>query len=135
MRSRSCGGCRGSGDRRTGSPAETHVHWAIRRENRDEVTRAFLERDRDWAAYLLADLEPPHRPHARFYLASTSGTDRALLLAVNNRLAPPDRVARKRASDVAAVLVRSVWDSLNNCQFSVASSQSGQCRRLLTTVN
>jgi glycosyltransferase involved in cell wall biosynthesis len=74
-------------------------------------------------------------PENRFDPLQPDDCDRALLLAVNKRLAPPDRVALKRASDVAAVLVRSIWDSLKSCQFSVASSQSGQGRRLLTTVN
>jgi ribosomal protein S18 acetylase RimI-like enzyme len=35
----------------------------------DEAVAAFLERDVAWGAYLLADLCPPMREHARFYLA------------------------------------------------------------------
>jgi ribosomal protein S18 acetylase RimI-like enzyme len=61
------------------------VTWTVRREEDPARVRAVLEADRDWAAYLLADLEPPQVQYARFYLASLAGRDRAVLLVY----APP----------------------------------------------
>jgi ribosomal protein S18 acetylase RimI-like enzyme len=67
----------------------TVLHWAVRREEDDAVIRAFLERDRDWAAYLLGDLDPPYRQHAHFYLAASDGVDGAVVLVY----APPEFTA------------------------------------------
>jgi ribosomal protein S18 acetylase RimI-like enzyme len=54
--------------------------WLARREADPAVIRAFLERDLDWSAYALADLEEPLVRHARFYLAARDGVDGAALL-------------------------------------------------------
>jgi ribosomal protein S18 acetylase RimI-like enzyme len=75
------------------------MSWQTRREERDAVTRAFLERDRDWAAYLLADLDPPYRQHARFYLAAADGADRALVLVY----APPEFAAISSMGEPAGI--------------------------------
>lgn len=54
--------------------------WQIRLESDDTVIRSLLETDSAWAVYLLADLEPPFRTDAHFYLAARDGVDRAVLL-------------------------------------------------------
>lgn len=69
----------------------------------DGRVRAFLERDLDWSAYALADLEPPLARHSRFWLATRDGEGRAALLVH----APPEFTvveATGEAEGVAALL-------------------------------
>ena len=68
-----------------------------RREADPDAIRAFLERDLDWSAYALADLEEPLVRHARFYLAARDGIDGAALLVY----APPEFTAVELTGDVA----------------------------------
>src|SRR5687768_8483041 len=79
------------------------VDWQVRHEADDARLRAWLERDRDWAAYLLGDLESPYRQHAHYYLAASDGVDRAVVLVY----APPEfaaLVSMGEAAGVAAAL-------------------------------
>lgn len=62
------------------------MDWRTRREEDERALRTLFERDRDWSAYLLGDLEPPYRQHARFQVASRAGRDEAALLIY----APPE---------------------------------------------
>jgi RimJ/RimL family protein N-acetyltransferase len=73
--------------------------WSVRLETNDRLTRALLERDRDWSAYLLADLEAPFRQHSRYHLAAQAGVDRATLLVY----APPEFTALASMGEVAGV--------------------------------
>jgi ribosomal protein S18 acetylase RimI-like enzyme len=80
----------GTRNSKPGSP-----RWLARREADPAVIRAFLERDLDWSAYALADLEEPLARHARFYLAARDGVDGAALLVY----APPEFTAVELTGD------------------------------------
>ncbi len=77
--------------------------WSVRLEEREAVVRAYLEHERDWSAYMLGDLDPPYRAHARYYLAAVDGAERAAVLVY----APPEFTAIVTMGEpdgVAAVL-------------------------------
>lgn len=52
----------------------------------DAAIRSALERDRRWAAYALCDLDPAHRPYARFIGARDGNAIRAIALVYS----PPE---------------------------------------------